>query len=122
MVKTITIVLFFIPFAVFIGWIIIVASGVLRSERRERLSPTIYNPNRAYVNWSPRDGWPRGPFLHYECTLCGGAVPSKSRVATQCQCGNLFADAERVGAKEGAKVRLFEERAENNPNPVPDQS
>ncbi|RYX80329.1 hypothetical protein EON83_29045 [bacterium] len=119
MIKTIVIALFFIPFVVFIGWIIIVASGALRSERQERLSPTTYNPNRAYVNWTPGDGWPRGPFLYYECTQCKGTVPSKPGTPSHCQCGNLFADRERIGAKDETKIRLFEERPENNPNPVP---
>ncbi|BCM92853.1 hypothetical protein IAD21_04737 [Abditibacteriota bacterium] len=119
MVKPLIIAMFFIPAVVFLGWVIMVAAGALRSEHRERLSPTTFNPNRAYVNWTPRDGWPRGPFLHYECTLCGGVVPSKSR-STQCQCGNVSADGERIGVKDVSKVRLFEERPENNPNPVPD--
>ena len=119
MVKFLVIALFFIPFAVFIGWIAFVASGALRSERRERLSPTTFNPNRAYVSWTPRDGWPRGPFLGYKCTICGESVPSKSSDASQCQCGNVFSDGARLGAKDENKVRLFEERPENNPNPIP---
>ncbi len=121
MIRLIIIALFFIPFVVFIGWIVTVASGAMRSERRERLSPTTFHPNRAYVNWTSRDGWPRGPFLSYECTLCGGNIPSKSLTADHCQCGNVFVDGERIGAKDVSKVRLFEERPENNPNPVPDR-
>ncbi len=118
MLRLAVIALFFVPFAIFVGWLIFGAIGVWRGEMAERAAPTVFNPNRAYINWRPRDGWPRGPFLNYECVLCGASVPSKTGAEMRCECGNLFVGPEQIGAREEEKVRLFEERPENNPNPL----
>ncbi len=118
MAKLAIIALFFLPFAIFVGWLAVGFVGVLRAEKRERESPTVFNPNHAYINWQARDGWPRGPFLSYQCAICGQALPSKSFEPKRCECGNLFVEAGRIGAKDETKVRLFEDRPENNPNPL----
>ena len=115
MVKFAVVALFLLPFVAFIAWLLVVGIGVLKSEKIERESPTTYHPNRAYLNWRPRDGWPRGPFLSYECSLCGQSIPSKPTRPLQCGCGNVFVDAERVLAQDESKVRLFEEKEGNNP-------
>ena len=118
MIKFALLALLFLPFAAFIGWLVFVLIAALRAEKLERELPTRFNPNRAYVRWTPRDGWPRGPFLLYECAICGQALPSKATQAEQCECGNLVVEAGRIGANDATKVRLFEDRPENNPNPL----
>ncbi len=115
MLKFFVIALFFVPFFIFLAWLAIGAVGILKSEKQERDSPTSYNPNRAYINWRPRDGWPRGPFLNYECALCKASVGSKQTRETQCECGNVFVGPERIGAKDESQIRLFEEKPDNNP-------
>ena len=110
MAKTAIIALFFLPFAIFVVWLIVGFIGVLCSEKRERESPTVYNPSRAYINWRASDGWPRGPFLNYECAMCGQALPSKPFNPKRCECGNLSVDSGRIVARDETKVRLFEEK------------
>lgn len=110
MVKFLIIAPFVLIFLSLVGWLAFVLLGAFRAEQREKLSPTIYNPNRFYVNWRPRDGWPRGPFLNYECALCGESFASKQSQSSECKCGNVFVGPERIGAKDESKVRLFEEK------------
>jgi len=118
MLRLAIILLFFVPFAVFVVWLSVGFVAMLRAEKKEQESPTTFHPNRAYIHWTPRDGWPRGPFLRYECALCDEALPSKTSVLLRCECGNLFIDARSIGADDESKVRLFEDRPENNPNPI----
>lgn len=115
MVNFAVVALFLLPFLAFLAWLIVVGIGVLRSEKIERESPTTYHPNRAYLNWRSRDGWPRGPFLSYECSLCGQSISSKPKRPAECRCGNVSVDSERVRALDESKVRLFEEKEGNNP-------
>lgn len=110
MAKFAIIALFFIPFVLFLAWLAFGFVGMLQSEKRERESPTVFHPNRAYINWTPRDGWPRGPFLNYECAICGKALPSKPRAEMKCRCGNLVVDVGRIGADDETKIRIFEEK------------
>jgi len=117
MLRLAILVLLFVPFAVFVAWLSVGFVHLLRAEKRERESPTTFHPNRAYIHWAPRDGWPRGPHLRYECARCGEALPSKTNSPLRCECGNLFIDARSIGADDEAKVRLFEDRPENNPMP-----
>ncbi len=114
MAKFIVFVPFFLIFASLVGWLVFVLIGAFRAERRERESPTVFNPNRAYINWRPRDGWPRGPFLNYECALCGASVGSKQTRETQCKCGNVFVGPGQIGAKDETKIRLYEEKLDGS--------
>ena len=63
------------------------------------------------VEFDPRQGFPAGKFLFYECGICGDTMPSMPDRTTACACRNVVidVDAGRISVKDESKLRLFEE-------------
>lgn len=67
--------------------------------------------DRQYIDFDPSRGWPTGPDLSYECTICGDVLPSLPEDGVGCSCRNIFidVDAGKMAVKNEAKVKLFKE-------------
>ena len=63
--------------------------------------------HREYINFDPKQGWPTGTDLFYECSQCGKELSSMED--SDCLCHNLYVDASagRIGANDLSKIRLF---------------
>jgi hypothetical protein len=64
---------------------------------------------KKYLDFSPSKGYPAGPDLNYECTICGCVIPSIPDDNIGCDCGNVFIDidAGRISIKNDKEVKLF---------------
>lgn len=64
------------------------------------------SPGKVYLEYNFQSGWPSGTDLYYECEKCFALVLSTE--STQCECGNVYVDAQagRAGAGDESKVRL----------------
>jgi hypothetical protein len=70
-----------------------------------------HDPKRRYFDFDPRQGYPAGDALYFECTACGGSMPSLPPESTQCACGNLAIDVDygRVSVRDHSKMQIFSE-------------
>jgi hypothetical protein len=66
---------------------------------------------RRYLNFDSDRGYPNGPNLFYECTFCGGIIPSLPKESVKCTCGNVFIDMRdwELAVRDSRAVKLFEE-------------
>jgi hypothetical protein len=62
-----------------------------------------------YLVFDPRNGYPRGKDIFYECERCGDIIPSQPEDGIGCTCRNIFidVDAGRVSVKEATKFSVF---------------
>lgn len=64
-----------------------------------------------YIQFDPKDGYPTGKDVAYECTNCGGVVSSipGNDEPWRCTCGNIKVDADagRVSVRDHSKMRAF---------------
>ena len=69
-----------------------------------------------YVEFDPKQGYPRGPDLSYECLRCHKIVPSMPQGNTWCDCYNLCidVDAGRLAVKDDSLLRLVRVEEEDN--------
>lgn len=68
-------------------------------------------PPRMYLELDPREGYPAGKDIEYECGLCGGIVASMpaNEVAWDCGCRNVRVDGDagRVSVDDPRGFRAF---------------
>lgn len=64
---------------------------------------------KTYISYDSNSGYPIGEYLFWECTRCGGIVPSMPPNSTHCWCDNIAIDVDcgRIGFDDESKVRLF---------------
>jgi hypothetical protein len=62
-----------------------------------------------YVDFDPRQGYPRADNLFYECQQCGKLVPSVPERNIWCDCYNIAidVDAGRLGVRVASLVKLI---------------
>ena len=74
---------------------------------------------KQYVDFDPKQGWPSGANLFYECKKCGGIVSSIKD--GECLCGNLYVDASsgRAGASDESQVRMYKQKSATPPDHKP---
>ncbi len=70
--------------------------------------------NKQYIDFNPKDGYPRAPGLFYECVRCHKMLDSMSETNVWCDCYNLCVDADagRLAVQDDSFVRLV--RADMN--------
>lgn len=66
---------------------------------------------RSYLNFDPVAGYPAGPDIFYECSKCGGVIPSEPKDGIGCSCRNIFidVDAGRVSIRDDSMMKIFKE-------------
>lgn len=66
-------------------------------------------PARMYVDFDPRQGYPRGADLFYECQRCHKVLPSIPDGNIWCDCYNVTVDVDagRLGVKDESLVKLI---------------
>ena len=64
---------------------------------------------RTYRRFDPKQGYPAGEGLFYECTLCGDVIPSLPPDNTRCRCRNVAIDVDygRMSVDDIGACRLF---------------
>jgi hypothetical protein len=69
------------------------------------------HPLKRYLSFDSDNGFPNGPNLFYECTFCGGIIPSLPKESVKCTCGNVFIDMRdwELAVRDSRAVKLFEE-------------
>lgn len=66
---------------------------------------------RHYIEFDPREGYPTGRDLFYECGKCGVVIPSLPEDNIRCRCGNVTVDVDagRFSVRDDSQLRLFRE-------------
>lgn len=61
-----------------------------------------------YIEFDPKQGYPIGPELSYECLQCHKIVPSMPQDNIWCDCYNICVDidAGRLAVKDDSLLRL----------------
>ncbi len=56
----------------------------------------------------PKDGYPKGRNISYECLICKDLIPSSPNDGIGCKCGNIFIDldAGRISIKNHEKAEI----------------
>ena len=69
----------------------------------------IKDKNRTYHSYNPKQGYPAGSNLYYECQKCGDVVPSLPKDSIFCSCRNIAIDVDygRISIKDYSLVKLF---------------
>lgn len=67
-----------------------------------------------YVEFDPKQGYPTGPDLAYECQRCHKIIPSMPQSNIWCDCYNLCVDVDagRLAVKDDSLLKLL--RIEND--------
>lgn len=66
---------------------------------------------KRYLNFNPKDGYPAAKNIFYECSRCGGVIPSMPDDSLCCSCRNVCIDidAGRVSVKNDDDLKIFTE-------------
>ena len=66
---------------------------------------------KQYIDFDPKQGYPAGKTIVYECLACGGTVSSMPSYQEPwaCTCGNVSVDGDagRVSVTNAAQLRAF---------------
>jgi hypothetical protein len=65
--------------------------------------------SREYLEYDPKQGWPAGADLFYECQRCKKILRSTPDINEWCECFNICIDidAGRLAAKDESLVKLI---------------
>ena len=64
---------------------------------------------KQYIDFDPKQGWPRGLDLFYECQRCHKALPSIPDGNMWCDCYNMCIDVDAgcLAAKDESLIKLI---------------
>ncbi|MDR1959715.1 MAG: hypothetical protein LBQ54_11855 [Planctomycetaceae bacterium] len=65
--------------------------------------------SKVYIDFDPKENFPKGDDLFYECRSCGIEIPSAPQENLCCKCFNIFYDVDEDKFTVGdiANIALF---------------